>query len=136
MKPDVCAVGEGSCIIQPSDGSIQYGNGTSFACPLIAGMAACVWSALPDLNAMEIRRRIICSANRYHNPDAEYGYGIPNAWLAYIGKEADLTDPKDMSRPVGSTNASTCRKRYRNGTLYILRGTQYYDTLGRSATLE
>ena len=136
VKPDVCAVGEGSCIIQPSDGSIQYGNGTSFACPLIAGMAACVWSALPDLNAMEIRRRIICSANRYHNPDAEYGYGIPNAWLAYIGKEADLTDPKDMSRPVGSTNASTCRKRYRNGTLYILRGTQYYDTLGRRVILE
>lgn len=136
VKPDVCAVGEGSCIIQPSDGSIQYGNGTSFACPLIAGMAACVWSALPDLNAMEIRRRIICSANRYHNPDAEYGYGIPNAWLAYIGKEADLTDPKDMSRPVGSTNAPTCQKRYRNGTIYILRGTQYYDTLGRRVALE
>ena len=136
VKPDVCAVGEGSCIIQPSDGSIQYGNGTSFACPLIAGMAACVWFALPDLNAMEIRRRIICSANRYHNPDAEYGYGIPNAWLAYIGKEADLTAPKDVSRPDGSTNAPTCRKRYRNGTLYILRGTQYYDTLGRRVTLE
>ena len=136
VKPDVCAVGEGSCIIQPSDGSIQYGNGTSFACPLIAGMAACVWSALPDLNAMEIRRRIICSADRYHNPDADYGYGIPNAWLAYIGKEADLTAPKDVSRPDGSTNASTCRKRYRNGTLYILRGTQYYDTLGRRVTLE
>ena len=131
VKPDVCAVGEGSCIIQPSDGSIQYGNGTSFACPLIAGMAACVWSALPDLNAMEIRRRIICSADRYHNPDAEYGYGIPNAWLAYIGKEADLTAPKDVSRPVGNTNAPTCQKIYRNGMLYILRGTQYYDTLGR-----
>ena len=131
VKPDVCAVGEGSCIIQPSDGSIQYGNGTSFACPLIAGMAACVWSALPDLNAMEIRRRIICSADRYHNPDADYGYGIPNAWLAYIGKEADLTAPKDMSRPDGSTNAPTCQKIYRNGTLYILRGTQCYDTMGR-----
>ena len=136
VKPDVCAAGEGSCIIQPSDGTIQYGNGTSFACPLIAGMAACVWSALPDLDAMEIRRRIICSADRYHNPNADYGYGIPNAWLAYIGKEADLNAPKDVSRPVGSTNAPTCRKRYRNGTLYILRGTQYYDTLGRRVTLE
>ena len=133
VKPDVCAVGEGSCIIQPSDGSIQYGNGTSFACPLIAGMAACVWSALPDLNAMEIRRRIICSANRYHNPDADYGYGIPNAWLAYIGKEADLTAPHNSSRPVGNTNASTCQKIYRNGTLYILRSGQWYDIMGRRA---
>lgn len=136
VKPDVCAVGEGNCIVNPSDGSIQYGNGTSFACPLIAGMAACVWSALPDLDAMEIRRRIICSADRYHTPDADYGYGIPDAWLAYIGKEADLTDPKDMSRPFGNTNASTCQKIYRNGTLYILRGTQYYDTMGRRVTLE
>ena len=131
VKPDVCAVGEGACIVNPSDGTIQYGNGTSFACPLIAGMAACVWSALPDLDAMEIRRRIICSADRYHTPDDDYGYGIPDAWLAYIGKEAALTDPKDMSQPVGSTNAPTCQKIYRNGTLYILRGTHCYDTMGR-----
>lgn len=136
VKPDVCAVGEGSCIVNPSDGSIQYGNGTSFACPLIAGLAACVWSALPDLNAQEIRRRIICSADRYHTPDDDYGYGIPDAWLAYTGKEADLTDPQYSSRPVGSTNAPTCQKIYRNGTLYILRSTQYYDTLGRTVALE
>lgn len=131
VKPDVCAVGEGACIVNPSDGTIQYGNGTSFACPLIAGMAACVWSALPDLDAMEIRRRIIYSADRHHTPDADYGYGIPNAWLAYTGKEADLTDPKDMSRPVGNTNASTCQKIYRNGMLYLLRANYTYDLLGR-----
>ncbi len=131
VKPDVCAVGEGSCIVNPSDGSIQYGNGTSFACPLIAGMAACVWSALPDLDAMEIRRRIICSADRYHTPDDDYGYGIPDAWLAYIGKEADLTDPHNSSRPIGNTNASTCQKIYRNGMLYLLRANYTYDLLGR-----
>ena len=122
VKPDVCAVGEGSCIIQPSDGSIQYGNGTSFACPLIAGMAACVWSALPDLNAMEIRRRIICSANRYHNPDADYGYGIPNAWLAYLGEETGLLD--------GETE-ETCTKQWQDGALYIIRVGERYDMLGR-----
>ena len=122
VKPDVCAVGEGSCIIQPSDGSIQYGNGTSFACPLIAGMAACVWSALPDLNAMEIRRRIICSADRYHNPDAEYGYGIPNAWLAYLGEETGLLD--------GETE-ETCTKQWQDGALYIIRAGERYDMLGR-----
>lgn len=131
VKPDVCAVGEGSCIVNPSDGTIQYGNGTSFACPLIAGMAACVWSALPDLDAMEIRRRIICSADRYHAPDADYGYGIPDAWLAYIGKEADLSDPHNSSRPIGNTNAPTCQKIYRNGMLYLLRANYTYDLLGR-----
>lgn len=123
VKPDVCAVGAGSCIIQPSDGSIQYGNGTSFACPLIAGMAACIWSALPDLNAMEIRRRIICSTDRYHNPDADYGYGIPNAWLAYLGKES-------ATNTTQNTNTQHYQKIYRNGTLFILRDGQWYDVMG------
>ena len=129
VKPDVCAVGAGSCIIQPSDGSIQYGNGTSFACPLIAGMAACIWSALPDLNAMEIRRRIICSADRYHNPDADYGYGIPNAWLAYLGEETNLFEGAE-------DGAERCTKQWQNGTLYILRAGERYDMLGRKVAEE
>lgn len=124
VKPDVCAMGEGSCILNPSDGSIQYGNGTSFACPLMAGLAACVWSALPDLDAQEIRRRIICSADRYHTPDADYGYGIPDAWLAYLGEETGLLD--------GETEAAeTCTKQWQNGTLYITRAGERYDMLGR-----
>ena len=128
VKPDVCAVGAGSCIVNPSDGSIQYGNGTSFACPLIAGMAACVWSALPDLNAMEIRRRIICSADRYHSPDADYGYGIPNAWLAFLGEETGLLD--------GATEAAeTCTKQWQDGTLYVTRAGERYDMLGRKVAV-
>ena len=128
VKPDVCAVGSGSCIIRPSDGTIQYGNGTSFACPLIAGMAACIWSALPDLNAMEIRRRIICSADRYHYPDADYGYGIPNAWLAYLGIES-------ATNTTQNTNTPHYQKIYRNGTLFILRDGQWYDVMGRKVRL-
>ena len=128
VKPDVCAVGSGSCIIRPSDGTIQYGNGTSFACPLIAGMAACIWSALPDLNAMEIRRRIICSADRYHYPDADYGYGIPNAWLAYLGIESTTNTTQN-------TNTPHYQKIYRNGTLFILRDGQWYDVMGRKVRL-
>ena len=128
VKPDVCAVGSGSCIIRPSDGTIQYGNGTSFACPLIAGMAACIWSALPDLNAMEIRRRIICSADRYHYPDADYGYGIPNAWLAYLGVESTTNTTQN-------TNTPHYQKIYRNGTLFILRDGQWYDVMGRKVRL-
>lgn len=129
VKPDVCAVGSGSCIVNPSDGSIQYGNGTSFACPLMAGMAACVWSALPDLNAMEIRRRIICSADRYHSPDADYGYGIPNAWLAYLGEETNLFEGAE-------DGAERCTKQWQNGTLYILRAGERYDMLGRKVAEE
>ncbi len=84
-KPDVCAVGAGTYLIQPTTGTAQRGNGTSFACPLIAGLAASLWSALPDENATQIRERIIRSANRYTTPDNTYGYGIPDAWAAYQG---------------------------------------------------
>lgn len=128
VKPDVCAVGEGACIVNPSDGSIQYGNGTSFACPLLAGMAACVWSALPDLNAQEIRRRIICSADRYHTPDADYGYGIPDAWLAYLGEETGLFREKADLEEI-------CKKQWQNSTLYIIRAGERYDMLGRKVAV-
>ena len=83
IKPEVCAVGWGACLISPRE-KIIYSNGTSFATPLIAGMAACLWSALPEENAMQIRERIIRSSDRYLQPDnKQYGYGIPDAWAAY-----------------------------------------------------
>ena len=80
IKPEVCAVGVQTKLIHPSD-IITSSNGTSFATPLLAGLAAALWSALPDENAMQIRERIIRSADRYEHPDMnQYGYGIPNAW--------------------------------------------------------
>ena len=84
VKPEVCAVGVKTRLIYPN-GSIAKSNGTSFATPLIAGFAAALWSALPNENAMQIRERIIRSADRYAAPDTEqYGYGIPDGWKAYI----------------------------------------------------
>lgn len=84
VKPDVCAVGKGTVLIG-GNGSITRSNGTSFSTPLLAGMAATLWSALPDKSAMQIRELIIRSADRYNTPDpVRYGYGIPDAWNAYI----------------------------------------------------
>ncbi len=99
VKPEVCAVGQGCRIIDPADGSIRSGNGTSFACPMIAGMAACLWSALPEENAMQIRERIIRSADHYLQPDERYGYGIPDAWVAYTQNPEALPTLRKDSRP-------------------------------------
>ncbi len=92
VKPEVCAVGVQTVLINPN-GVIVRTNGTSFATPLLAGMAASLWSALPDKNAMQIRDLIIQSADHYTSPDPNhhYGYGIPDAWKAYqMGSEEEM----------------------------------------------
>lgn len=76
VKPDVAAMGEGVAVA--IGGSVFMSNGTSFACPIISGMAACLWEAYPDKTNMEIYRAIIESAHQFSNPDSLLGYGIPN----------------------------------------------------------
>ena len=122
VKPEVCAVGSGTALINPANNMLQKGNGTSFACPLIAGMAACLWSALPEASNMEIRERIIRSADRYTQPDEQYGYGIPDAWIAYTMQLATYLQP--------IISAPTAKKIFRNGHIYILHEGKTYDLLG------
>ena len=121
VKPEVCAMGEGTSLINPSNDAVISGNGTSFACPLIAGMAASLWSALPTATNMEIRELIIRSCDRYHQPHEHYGYGIPDAWKAYTSATTDLPS---TTRPTPYT------KTLHNGQLYILYNNQVYDVLG------
>jgi hypothetical protein len=77
IKPEVVAMGR-STVIQGVDGSVRLANGTSFASPLIAGAVASLWQAHPEVPAKELIRAILYSADRRYNPDATYGYGVPN----------------------------------------------------------
>ena len=122
VKPEVCAVGAGTVLIDPADNEVMNGNGTSFACPLIAGMAASLWSAVPKASNMEIREQIIRSADRYTTPHEQYGYGVPNAWEAYNAfMSADMQSIRVTS---------TAKKLLKNGQLYILHEGKIYDILG------
>ena len=83
IKPDIMAMGVNNTIINGT-GAVTYGSGTSYSAPLIAGMAACIWNALPMLKATDLRTKIIESGDRYLQPDTLYGAGVPNAqklWL-------------------------------------------------------
>lgn len=122
VKPEVCATGSQTALINPLDNSVIYGNGTSFACPIIAGMAACLWSALPDASNMEIRQRIIQSADRYTLPHDQYGYGIPDAWEAY-GQTTDIPT-------IPNSHTPAVQKVLINGKLWILRNGVKYDVMG------
>ncbi len=124
IKPEVCAVGVNAAIYSPF-GFSMYGNGTSFAAPLIAGMAACVWSALPDENAMQIRERILRSSDRYTHPDSnQYGYGIPDAWKAY-------TMSTEIESEELRVKSEACRKILKDGQLWILRNGHVYNFAGQ-----
>lgn len=77
IKPEVVALGVRTIVADPA-GGFTTGNGTSFAAPQIAGFAAAVWQAFPELSNLEIRELIMLSGNRASNPDPEYGWGIPH----------------------------------------------------------
>lgn len=78
IKPDVCAMGSYAAVIDPSDGTVTTGSGTSFSSPITAGMMACLWQTNPLATNMEILEAAKMSANYAANPNNNYGWGIPD----------------------------------------------------------
>lgn len=81
VKPDVAALGLFTAAIG-SNGQVGVSSGTSFAAPLVAGLAACLRGAHPLRNNMEIIQAIRESASQYATPDSLLGHGIPDACKA------------------------------------------------------
>lgn len=78
IKPNVVAQGQSVAVVSSSSGQIVLGAGTSFSGPLMAGFAAGLWQAYPNLTNMELLDLIQRSADRFNNPDNTFGHGIPN----------------------------------------------------------
>lgn len=86
IKPDVVAIGAPAWLVN-GRGVILEDMGTSFSAPVVCGLAACLWQALPHLTAHEIMQLIRESGDNCQHPDNIYGYGMPNFWRAYmVGK--------------------------------------------------
>lgn len=86
IKPDVCGPGMNVSVIDGT-GTLTTNNGTSFASPIVCGLVACLWQALPQLNANQIMKAVRASADRNKWPDSVYGFGIPDFMKAYdLGK--------------------------------------------------
>ncbi len=87
VKPDVVAYGSPTAIVS-GRGTIVNDIGTSFSAPLVAGLAACLWQALPEKTAREIIELVRRSGNNAAHPDNVFGYGLPDFWKAYsLGKK-------------------------------------------------
>lgn len=91
LKPNVVAQGLYTTVAN-LDGGITYANGTSFSAPIISGMAASVWSAIPYLTNMDLFHLIQESGHLYPYGDNAYGNGIPD--FSRILELLSITDGK------------------------------------------
>lgn len=95
IKPDVMALGAGSIVVDDK-GRVSRKSGTSFSSPIMCGMAACLWQALPSLTNLEILAIIKRSSNNYDTPDRDYGYGIPDMKVALEIGQALVAKKEEM----------------------------------------
>lgn len=98
IKPDVMSFAYAVSVASPS-GDFFESNGTSFAAPSLAGLAACFWQARNAVPENKIREVIKQSADNYSTPNGEYGYGIPDfkKALDMLNLEnCDIFDEKSM----------------------------------------
>ena len=81
----------------PGGGHVMW-NGTSGAAPIVAGIAALVMQAHPELDTANIVNRIISTARPVGTPgNVDYGFGIIDAYAAVT---ADV--PKVKTNPLGT----------------------------------
>jgi serine protease AprX len=118
-KPNVVAQGKNT-VVANSDNTVITGNGTSFSSPITAGMVACLWGANPHKSAISIKDAIYKSADRYLNPDDQFGYGIPDYYSAYQYLNYDFTIPinESISEDVSYTIYTVDGKLIDSGILY------------------
>lgn len=102
IKPDLASVGV-SALIQTTGNTVGMGNGTSFACPSMAGLGTILWQAFPEYNNMKIRSALWQSGSKYTTPDDRVGYGIPNMKTAF---SLLLTEFATSTSSVNSCNAT------------------------------
>lgn len=92
IKPDVMALGQ-EVMFSGTRGYVRSGNGTSFACPIMAGMMTCLWQRFPDWTPQQLCDTIRSWGDRADNPDNSYGYGIPDFARALGSTAAAIEEP-------------------------------------------
>lgn len=81
IKPDNAAMGQ-NIPVQTNRGQIARSAGTSFSCPVLSGMCACLLQAIPEAVNQDILDAVHRAGDRFNHPDSLYGYGIPDMIIA------------------------------------------------------
>lgn len=78
------------------------GDGSSFAAPFVAGVAALVRAYHPDLTVRQVKQRLEATADRPGAavPDPQFGYGVVNPYAAVAMVLPEEQGPTAVARPV------------------------------------
>lgn len=129
VKPDVCARGL-QTTVSSTTGTITTSSGTSFSSPVMAGMVATFWSAVPNLTAQQVVNFVKQSADNYNSPTIQKGYGIPDFQLALnnaLGLETIESNQSFLVYPNPAENQITFQlENKQKGIVYL------YDVLGQN----
>ena len=80
IKPDVAAPGLRAKVARPtSDDSYAFASGTSFSCPLIAGVVALLLEAHPTYTVDDVLFALRSTASQAGAPDNLLGWGLIDA---------------------------------------------------------
>ncbi len=111
IKPDLAAHGQGVFVASYyQDDYYMQVDGTSFACPLVAGVGALMIERIPGITPMQMGEAFRQTASHPNNPNNDTGWGIIDAYSAvtYWGAIIDhepLSDTEDSTGPY-AINAS------------------------------
>jgi subtilisin family serine protease len=93
IKPDVMALGYYNYVASGSDTSDYfYGAGTSFSCPLVAGVCALLLEAHPDWGPMDVLDTLRATATQASSPDTLMGWGIVQGYDALMSSPVGIGD--------------------------------------------
>jgi serine protease AprX len=83
IKPDVMAMGEDVTTANgDNNGYSNFSAGTSYSCPLAAGVGGLILSANKSLTPLQVRGIMRKFASNTNSPNNQYGWGIINAQLS------------------------------------------------------
>ncbi len=135
VKPDVCAMGWGTRVLDVGQDSVVAANGTSFAAPVLAGLVACLWQLHPDRPAQQIMDAVRRSASFFDHPNDSLGYGVPDfgaasAWLTLttVVNETPLEAAMQLFPSPFVDRLHVVDPRLVQGTVHVV----LFDTQGRA----
>lgn len=93
-RMDYSSIGPDYLDYTKPDISCYSSYGTSYATPIITGLAACVMELYPELSAKEIKKALMASGNLYPYGNNHLGHGVPQ-----ISRLFKTLEHEDIVRP-------------------------------------